>query len=207
MEQSVNTKVCTKCKQEKSFSEFHKKKEGKFGLKTECKTCTSERDKQNNQKPEFKARRNERERERRKTDPKYKLDKNMSGAIWASLKSRGSSKGGSSWLEYVDYTIDQLVERLEKQFDDKMTWENKGSYWEMDHIIPIANFNYTSPYDEEFKKCWALENFQPLKNLDNRSKGKKSMQEWLATKTTLDTQTENVYTTLSTATTTITAQE
>jgi hypothetical protein len=201
-EKNTITKVCTKCNVEKNCYEFYKDKTGKFGLAAECKVCFSERNKQLKQNPEAKARKNERQRERLKTDPKFKLDRNMSISICHSLKKRGSSKGGSSWLDYVDYTIDQLAEHLEKQFDDKMTWENYGSYWHSDHIIPRANFNYTSPYDEEFKKCWALDNFQPLEKLDNMSKGKKSMEEWLASKTPLDTQPENVYTTLST-----TAQE
>jgi len=185
-EKNTITKVCTECNIEKSYYEFDKKKKGKFGIYSQCKVCVSEQNKQRKQKPEVKARRNERLRERLKTDPKFKLDQNMSNAIRQSLKSRGSSKGGSSWLDYVDYTLEQLAEHLEKQFDDKMTWENQGSYWDVDHIIAKATFNYSSPYDEEFKKCWALDNLQPLEKKDNMSKGKKSMEEWLSSKGTKD---------------------
>ena len=37
--EEVKTKVCTKCKDEKSYSEFHKNKEKKDGLRLECKIC------------------------------------------------------------------------------------------------------------------------------------------------------------------------
>lgn len=35
-------KVCTKCKEEKEFSEFAKKKTSKDGLRSRCKSCTNE---------------------------------------------------------------------------------------------------------------------------------------------------------------------
>lgn len=39
----MNTKTCTKCKLEKPFEFFSKSKGGKFGLKSECKECSSVR--------------------------------------------------------------------------------------------------------------------------------------------------------------------
>ena len=32
-------KTCTKCKQSKTLAEFYKKKNGKFGVRSRCKTC------------------------------------------------------------------------------------------------------------------------------------------------------------------------
>jgi len=37
----MNIKICSKCKTEKDFSCFNKSKAGKFGLKAECKVCSS----------------------------------------------------------------------------------------------------------------------------------------------------------------------
>jgi hypothetical protein len=31
------TKTCTKCLKEKPFEDFHKEKQGKFGLRSKCK--------------------------------------------------------------------------------------------------------------------------------------------------------------------------
>jgi hypothetical protein len=54
-----------------------------------------------------------------------------------------------------------------------MTMENYGSYWHIDHIKPRSLFTYTSIEDEQFKKCWALSNLQPLEALENIRKGNK----------------------------------
>lgn len=35
----MNTKICSKCLEEKDFSDFHKNKGGKFGLRSTCKLC------------------------------------------------------------------------------------------------------------------------------------------------------------------------
>lgn len=35
----MKTKICTECKKEKSFSEFHKNELGKYGLMSKCKDC------------------------------------------------------------------------------------------------------------------------------------------------------------------------
>ena len=35
----INSKICTKCKEERPFSEYTKAKLGKFGLRSKCKTC------------------------------------------------------------------------------------------------------------------------------------------------------------------------
>ena len=59
---------------------------------------------------------------------------------------------------------------MEKQFDKAMSWDNYGSYWEIDHIKPKSLFNYVYPEDLEFQKCWALNNFQPLEKGANRRK-------------------------------------
>jgi hypothetical protein len=60
---------------------------------------------------------------------------------------------------------------LESKFDDKMSWDNYGSYWHIDHIIPQSKLLYNSMEDENFKKCWDLQNLQPLEATANMKKG------------------------------------
>ena len=38
-----------------------------------------------------------------------------------------------------------------------MSWENYGSYWQINHIYPQSKLPYTSMEEENFKMCWALE--------------------------------------------------
>ena len=35
----MNTKFCSKCREEKHLSEFYKQKEGMYGVRSECKKC------------------------------------------------------------------------------------------------------------------------------------------------------------------------
>ena len=104
---------------------------------------------------------------RKRKDPKHKIDSNISRIIRKSLKGK---KASYKWEKLTGYTLQDLTVHLEKQFDDKMTWENYGSYWEIDHKKPKSLFQYEFPEDLEFKKCWALNNLQPMEIKENRKK-------------------------------------
>lgn len=93
----------------------------------------------------------------------------VSSAMWQALKG---NKGGRHWEDLVDYTADELKKHLEKQFTKGMNWKNYGQ-WHIDHIIPKIAFSYKCPEDPDFKRCWGLENLQPLWAKDNISKGSK----------------------------------
>lgn len=107
-------------------------------------------------------------KQERKRNPKFRLDENMRSLVWISLRGK---KSGRTWRKLVGYTIENLMKHLEKQFDDKMTWENYGSYWWIDHIKPRSLFKYENVENPEFKKCWALENLQPMEKIANIKKG------------------------------------
>jgi len=108
------------------------------------------------------------------SDPKYRLRMVMSSAIYQTVKHR---KANRSWLKLVDYTLEELIQHLERQFQPGMTWKNYGK-WHIDHIIPIAAWNFIAPKDPEFKKCWALINLQPLWARDNLSKHARLDDSW-----------------------------
>jgi 5-methylcytosine-specific restriction endonuclease McrA len=71
----------------------------------------------------------------------------------------------------VGYTVNELINHLEKQFDGKMSWDNYGSYWDVDHRKPRSLFHYENAEDPEFKECWSLKNLQPLEHKENLRKG------------------------------------
>jgi hypothetical protein len=104
---------------------------------------------------------------KRRLDPKFKLSSSMSRGINASLHY---GKQGRHWESLVGYTIHQLKKHIEKQFKDGISWENYGK-WHIDHKIPIAAFNFQTPEDIDFKRCWALSNLQPMWALENIIKG------------------------------------
>lgn len=79
-----------------------------------------------------------------------------------------------SMMKFIlGYTIDDLMKHLESKFDDKMNWNNQGSYWHIDHIYPCSKLKYITVSDDNFKKLWSLDNLQPLEASENISKSNK----------------------------------
>jgi len=108
---------------------------------------------------------------KRKNDPVFRLNKNISGGIYRSLKN---GKGRKHWEDLVGYKLEDLKKHLECQFKEGMTWENYGkSGWEVDHRVPLSIFNIKGLKSKGFKDAWKLENLQPLwqkENLEKRNK-------------------------------------
>jgi hypothetical protein len=57
-------------------------------------------------------------------------------------------------------TIYEFRKHLESKFLPTMTFDNYGSLWHIDHIIPCAHFNLI--IEEEQRKCFHYSNLQPL---------------------------------------------
>lgn len=100
--------------------------------------------------------------------PKNKLNWAVQDAVRKGLRPKIRIRK-SKYLDGLDFTMDELRIHLENQFEDWMNWNNHG-LWHLDHIKPVASFNFISMEDEDFKKCWALENLQPLKDTENMRK-------------------------------------
>jgi len=112
------------------------------------------------------------QKEKRHTDPIYKLISNFRTAIYTVLKENKLDKY-TNYFNMVGYTAEQLKSHLEVQFKEGMTWENYGE-WHVDHIKPISSFTFETCEDEEFKICWSLDNLQPMWGIENIKKGNKN---------------------------------
>ncbi len=99
----------------------------------------------------------------------YRLHRNISESIRKSLK--GIQKN-NRWEILVGYSKYELMQHLEKQFRDGMSWDNYGlDGWVIDHITPKTAFCFKQPTDIDFKRCWSLSNLQPLWYKRNCEKG------------------------------------
>jgi predicted transcriptional regulator len=107
----------------------------------------------------------------RDTDPTYKLISYFRTAIYQVLKESNVEKN-KHYFDVLQYTPKQLIEHLELQFTDGMTWDNYGE-WHVDHIKPISSFNIIEMGDNEFMKCWCLNNLQPMWGEENIRKSNK----------------------------------
>jgi hypothetical protein len=109
------------------------------------------------------------EKHRKDTDPAYKLIANFRTAIYQVLKENNVEKN-KHYFDILQYTPEELISHLEKQFTDGMTWDNYGK-WHVDHRMPISSFNFESIDDDSFIKCWSLDNLQPMWGKENIVKG------------------------------------
>ena len=71
-------------------------------------------------------------------------------------------------MNYIGCNIQYLREWFEYNFTSEMNWDNYGSYWSIDHIIPVCKFDLTNE-NEKFKCCnWS--NLMPVTITFNSSK-------------------------------------
>jgi len=168
-------KICSICQTEKPKENFHKDKRTKSGLYSACKGCHYYKYQKTEQRREYKKE-YEKTEQRREYMREYfkqyrkitqnKVSASIRKGIWNALKAK---KAGGSWEVLVGYTVEDLTQHLENQFEAWMTWENYGE-WHIDHVKPVSLFKYETAEDIEFKKCWALSNLQPLGAKENRKK-------------------------------------
>ena len=131
----------------------------------------------NSNKEKFKKYQRDYARRKRKENVAYKLSSNTSRAIRYCLFTYAKIEKTLPTFEALGYSVEQLKEHLEKQFEPWMNWNNYGKFdkykktWQIDHIVPASSFIYASMQDEQFKKCWALENLRPLEAIENIKKG------------------------------------
>lgn len=191
-----DTLPCSSCGENKPPTEFHNNKFMKFGKVTECKSCVSIRDRKfreenpekiyqwdknwrENNREHINAWEREWRKQKRATDPIFRLRDCVRSSINSGLNRTEGSKLGQKTFDMLPYTPEELKEHIENQFEDWMNWDNWGLYdenrrtWQIDHIYPHSKLPYDSLEHENFQKCWALENLQPLETIANMRKSNK----------------------------------
>lgn len=73
---------------------------------------------------------------------------------------------GQRTFDICGYTVDELKAHLERQFVGGMGWHNMGD-WHIDHIVPIASFEFAGQADPAVKVAWGLPNLRPLWKSEN----------------------------------------
>jgi hypothetical protein len=163
----METKICSSCKLDLSKDSFSKCSKSKSGLQSVCKICKNKKlTEYYKLNPTKRTYNKERQLERYK---KNKVNFNFSRRMRKSLNGIKESK---SWETLVGYSLEELKLHLESQFTEGMSWDNYGE-WHIDHIIPVDSFNIQNYDDNNFKKCWSLNNLQPLWAEQNIKKSNK----------------------------------
>jgi hypothetical protein len=179
-------KTCGNCKEEKDINEFRTIKEKRTKNVSEylcsiCKLCERNRalEKYHNNKEKYqeyskqykidnKDKINETRRKYTKEKMKVieeRLKRNMKTLLCIKLKKTQNSS------VYFGETIKNIKKWIEFNFNIFMNWENYGSYWEIDHSLPVNCFNMLDNNDTNICFCWM--NLMPLeKNINSKKSNK-----------------------------------
>lgn len=106
---------------------------------------------------------NLRQKKLRASNPAFRALANQRVRLCELAKSKGVQTSKT-----LGFSSTELRESMERKFKSGMTWENYGSGWVCDHIIPCAQFDLTKP--SELRACFSLQNLQPLWKDENRKK-------------------------------------
>lgn len=128
----------------------------------------NQRARENYHKNHHKIQKNEYVLNRMVEDELFKLKFNTRSLIRNAIR-RSFTKKSKKTSEILGCTFEEFKIYLESKFDENMSWENQGTYWHLDHIIPISS----AQTEEEVYKLNHYTNFQPLYWLDNLKKSNK----------------------------------
>jgi hypothetical protein len=140
---------CEKCNIEKALKEFAKLK--KFYKKKICRSCY----------PDFLREQNNES----KTNINYRLKKSLAARLRTVLVKENTT------MNYIGCNIQYLREWFEYNFTKEMNWDNYGTYWSIDHIIPVNKFDLM--IEQEKLECWNWTNLMPVTITFNCSKFEK----------------------------------
>lgn len=115
----------------------------------------------------------EKEKDRYNNDINFRLSKIYRNRLTSYIK------GENNIMKYLKCDLVELKSFIEIQFTQDMSWENKGTVWELDHVIPISKFNLENPKHIEICFHWC--NLKPLYKLNNRKKSNKLIDKMIKT--------------------------
>jgi hypothetical protein len=108
-------------------------------------------------------------RTRAKTDPYFRLKRNLRSRMNAALRGKAGSASTENLLGAPFYKVREHIASL---FKEGMTWENYAhNTWHVDHKLPVVSFDLNDLSQQ--KKCFHYTNLQPLWAMDNLMKGAK----------------------------------
>jgi hypothetical protein len=105
------------------------------------------------------------ERIQRKININFRVACALRNRLYSAL--RGNWKTGSA-IKDLGCSMDFLIAYLQEQFYADMTWDNWGTYWEIDHIGELADFDLSKR--SQLLKAVNYTNLRPLTKPDHWKK-------------------------------------
>ncbi len=105
--------------------------------------------------------------------PKYKFEHALRARIITAIKnqSKGLSRKCGKTVSLLGCSIKDFRIYLESKFEPGMSWNNFGSVWHMDHIMPCSIFDLSKSAHQH--RCFHFSNIRPCFIEENLKKGSK----------------------------------
>ncbi len=111
-------------------------------------------------------------RESKKDDAVYQLGERLRGRTakaFSAFRAKGISAVKAAPTEaLLGMSFERVLHWIEFLFEPGMTWENYGSHWHVDHVLPVAAFDLS--VEEQQRICFRWTNIQPKTAADNIAK-------------------------------------
>jgi hypothetical protein len=107
-------------------------------------------------------------KKRWRTNPMSKIKAKLRNGVHRMLRLAKAKKNGRRTTVFLGTTFKDAKKRIESKFRKGMTWDNHGTVWEIDHIMPLSSFDLTR--EENLKIANHISNLQPLFIKENRQK-------------------------------------
>lgn len=101
--------------------------------------------------------------ERYHTDLNFKIRRVCKDRLAAAIK-----KNQRSTLDFLGCNIDHLTNWFAFNYDENMNDDNHGTYWHIDHVIPISTFDLND--ETQRRICFSWYNLSPLEAKNNMTK-------------------------------------
>jgi hypothetical protein len=106
-------------------------------------------------------------KERMNTDEIYCFLKKKRSKIYYCFKDGKDEKT----TEYLNCNNKYMKDWIKLNYDEKMNDENHGSYWHLDHVIPINTFDYTIEQNKHLAFGWYnMSALETSKNMNKKDK-------------------------------------
>lgn len=169
-------KVCSICGVSKNLEDFNNQKLGKFGKRSYCRLCQSEKKKLYSSKNREKL--SEYQRKYRELNPQYNksYQKNrrlsdLNFRIMGNMRARICNilnEKTKNTFDCIGLSIEEFKSYIQTKFVNGMTWDNYGE-WQIDHITPIS----VGKNEIEICQLNHYTNLQPLWKHENLKKSNK----------------------------------
>jgi hypothetical protein len=164
---TILSKTCSICNIEQDITYFYKSYRHKDGYFKWCDSC-HENKRENTCKnvkikrtTEYMVEYNKRKMEDVSYNLKYAIRSNLHSYLRRNIQSSKNNRT----LSYVGCTIEFLKKWFEYNFDEHMSWNNRGKYWHIDHIKPCSSFDLTN--QDDIYACYHWSNLRPCEKTQN----------------------------------------